>query len=380
MIKKKNVMRFILFLWLCVVISGAGFSPLCGEVSFKVNDTTHIGIEALFRAHMLNDQRIQWSGLETTFGVEAVFTTTIQKKLKWGTLGVSTQLFINQPFNKNILADESRQKYLQNFERDTVEVKQLYIRLTRGNFTVSLGKHLSIFGNDCTVGFSNAFFDYPFIRNEAILNFETGLVVSYTPGIFTFDIAVVNGSENMDTNSSKGGMVRIGLKGKNWGLGISAKAQDGIGSEWQKQYKNHAGVDVMFKIGAFRIASEVIYDEYGFHRQYEIDDVFWGRSYYYRDIFYKHKTPITGIGGYLDLQYETAKFFLEVNYGEYYPKEIGHLYHDDPIKRAIVKLRLKLATGFHAFAVGLFENEREKEPLFKGASDYGFLLGFQYSL
>jgi hypothetical protein len=370
----------MLVLCLCAAVSGTGFSPLYGEETVKVNDIkvnegTRIGIGALFRAHMLNDQRIQWSGLETTFGVEAVFTAFIRKKLSWGGLDVCTRLFINQPFNKNILADESRQKYLQNFERDTVEVKELYIRFTRGDFAVSLGKHRGIFGRDYTVGFSNAFFDYPFIRNEAILNFETGLVVSYTPGIFTFDIAVVNGSEDMDTNSSN-----IGLKGKNWGLGISAKAQDGIGSEWQKQYKNHAGVDVMFKIGAFRIASEVIYDEYGFHREYETDDVFWGRSYYYRDIFYKHKTPITGVGGYLDLQYETGKFFLEVNYGEYYPEEIGHVYHDDPIKRALVKLRLKLAAGFYGFAVGLFENGREKEPLFKGASDYGFLLGFQYCL
>ena len=100
----------------------------------------------------------------------------------------------------------------------------LYIKFTSGNFAVGLGKHPTIFGKDLTIGFSNAFFDYPFIRNEAILNFETGLFISYAPGIFTFDIAVVNGSENMDTNSSKGGMARIGLKGKNWDFGISAKA------------------------------------------------------------------------------------------------------------------------------------------------------------
>lgn len=377
---KKNVMGFILILCLCVLIPGTGCSSLYGEVTVKVNDTTHIGIEALFRAHMLNDQRLQWSGLETTFGVESVLTTNIEKKLKKGSLGVAVQLFINQPFNKNILADDSRRKYLQNFEIETVEVKQLYIQFSRGNFSIGLGKHASIFGKDYTIGFSNAFFDYPFIRNEAVLNFETGVFISYTPGIFTFDIAVVNGSENMDTNSSKGGIARIGLKGKSWCFGVSAKAQDGIGSEWQKQYKNHAGVDFMFKIGALCIASEVIYDEYGFHRQYSIDDVFWGRSYYYRDIFYKHKTPITGVGGYLDLQYETSKLFLELNYGEYYPKEIGNPYHDDPIKRILVKLRLKLADGFHAFAVGLFENQREKEPLFKGASDYGILVGCQYSL
>jgi hypothetical protein len=370
----------MLVLCLCVMVPGVTFSSLYGEAAINVNDTTHIGMDALFRAYMLNDQRIQWSGLETTFGVESVLTASIQKKLKKGTLDVCTQLFVNQPFNKNILADESRQKYLQNFQGDTVEVKQLYVKFTRGNFAIGLGKHPTIFGRDFTVGFSNAFFDYPFIRNEVILNFETGLFIRYSPGIFTFDLAVVNGSENMDTNSSKGGMARIGLKGQNWGFGISAKFQDGIGSEWQKQYKNHAGVDFMFKSGAFRVASELIYDEYGFHRQYNIDDVFWGRSYYYRDIFYQYKTPITGVGGYLDVQYETAKFFLELNYGEYYPKKIGHPYHDDPIKRVLVKLRLCLAEGFHVFAVGLFENSREKEPLFAGASDYGFLVGTQYSL
>lgn len=377
---KKDIIRFILILCTGIVMVVTGHFSLSGAVKVKVNDTSDIGIEALFRAHMLNDQRLQWSGLETTFGVEAVLAANIQKKLKKGTLDAAVQLFINQPFNKNILADDSRQKYLQNFERDTVEVKQLYLQFSRGNFSIGLGKHASIFGRDYTMGFSNAFFDYPFIRNEAVLNFETGLFIRYTPGIFTFDLAVVNGSENMDTNSSKGGMARIGLKGKNWGFGISAKAQDGIGSEWQKQYKNHAGVDFMIKIGGLRIASEAIYDEYGFHRPYSIDDVFWGRSYYYRDIFYRYKTPITGVGGYLDLQYETSKFFLELNYGEYYPKEIGHPYHDDPIKRTLIKLRLKLADGFHVFGVGLFENQREKEPLFQGASDYGVLAGFQYFL
>ena len=84
MMKKKNVIRFILVFCLCAVISGTGFSPLYGEETIKVNDTTRIGIGALFRAHMLNDQRIQWSGLETTFGVEAEFTATIQKKNKMG--------------------------------------------------------------------------------------------------------------------------------------------------------------------------------------------------------------------------------------------------------------------------------------------------------
>ncbi|MCP5047586.1 MAG: hypothetical protein GY940_10465 [bacterium] len=380
MMTKKKLLPFVLLISLIVPGTVMSTLSLHAEVTVKIDDSTKLGIDALFRSYVLNDQRLQWSGLETTFGVESALTAHLRKKLTWGDLNVYTQLFLNQPFNKNKLADESRQKYLQNFEIETVQIKQLYMKVKAGNFSFGLGKHRSVFGKDYTYRFSNAFFDYPFIRNEAVLNYETGIFLNYTAGIFTIDFAAVNGSENMDTNSSKAGIARIGLQGKNWSFGVSAKAHDGIGSEWQKQYKNHGGVDFMFKAGAIRISSEVIFDEYGFHRDYSIDDVFWGRSYYYRDIFYKHKTPITGVGGYIDLQYETPTFMLELNYGEYHPKEIGHPYHDDPIRRVLVKLRVQLGDQFHAFGVGLFENEREKEPLFEGASPYGFLLGLQYVL
>ncbi|UCH94040.1 MAG: hypothetical protein JSV88_27755 [Candidatus Aminicenantes bacterium] len=382
MMTKIKTPTLVLFVFVCIF---AAFFPgrsflIHADAFIKVDETTDICFYPVFRSYLLNDQRLQWSGQETTFGVEAILAADIQKKFRWGDIKVVTEFFINQPFDKNILADESRKKYLRNFEIETFEVKQLYIRVTRGNFTFGLGKHESLFGRNYTLRLLNSFVDHPFIRNEAILNFETGFFLTYTPGIFTFDIAIVNGSENMDTNSMKCGIVRIGLKGKNWGLGVSAKAHDGIGSEWQKQYKNHAGIDFMLKTGGFRISSEVIYDQYGFHREYSIDEVFWGRSYYYRDIFYKHKTPITGVGGYIDLQYESSRWFLEINYGEYYPKEIGHPYHDDPIKRVIIKLRLQLASHFHVFGMGFFENQRQKEPLFSGASDYAYLLGLQYSL
>lgn len=380
MMKNKTRILSFTFAVLFVISAVSPYALLYGEKSIKVNDSTEIGIDALFRAYMLNDQRLQWSGLETTFGVESVLTATIRKKLSWGALEVKSQFFLNQEFDKNRLTDETREKYLQNYEINPFEIKQLFIQLTRGSLTIGLGKHPTIFGRNYNVGFSNAYFDEPFIRNEAILHYETGVFLRYNPGIFIIDLAVVNGSEGMDTNSSKGGMARIGLQGKSWAFGVSAKMQDGIGSEWQKRYNNHAGVDLMFKAGPFRFSSEFIYDEYGFHREYSIDDVFWGRSYYYRDIFYKHKTPIKGYGGYADLQYETKGFLLDLNYGEYHPEEIGHIYHDDPIKRAIVKIRIRLADGLHAFGVGLFENKREKEPLFDGASDYGFLLGCQYRL
>jgi len=381
MMKKR--IETIQTVWLGGIVLGillGLFSPLYGEEVIKINDSTNIGIEALFRTYFLNDQRLQWSGMETTFGVESVLATAIEKRSKWGTLKVYSQFFINQSFDKNVLVDEDRQKYLQNFEIETFQVKQLYLQLIIGKLTLGLGKHPTIFGRNYTANFNNAFFDDPFSRNEAIAHFETGFYIKYHQGIFTLDAAVINGYEDMDTNSGKGFMGRLGAEGKNWSFGISGKTHDGIGSEWQKQYKNHAGIDFMIKLGKFRFSSEVIYDEYGFHRQFNTDDVFWGRSYYYRDIFYRDKTPISGGGGYLDLQYETPSFFLELNYGEYYPKKIGHIYHDDPIKRGLIKTRIKLADGLHTFGVILLENAREKEPLFQGASDYGLLFGVQYTL
>lgn len=371
-IKFSALVLVLVFLSICALHLAA--------VDIKIDDSTKISFQPVFRSYLLDDQRLQWSGQELTFGVEAELNADLQKKFKWGHVRVFSQFFVNQPFDKNILTDETREKYFQNFQVDTFQVKQLFIQVKTGKFTIGLGKHNSIFGRNYTLHLSNSFFDYPFIRTEAVLNYETGLFLGYHSGILYIDLAVVNGSENMDTNSSKGGMARIGLGGKNWAIGVSAKAMDGIGSEWQKQYKNHAGIDLMFKGGKFRFSSELIYDEYGFHRAFPIDDVFWGRSYYYRDLNYKHKTPITGYGGYVDLQYENGKFFFEVNYGEYHPKEIGHPYHDDPIKRAIIKMKLQFGPNFSAFGMGLLENERTKEPLFAGASDYGFLVGLQYKL
>jgi hypothetical protein len=279
-----------------------------------------------------------------------------------------------------MLKDEMRAKYLANFEVTPLNIAQLYIEVAKGNFSFALGKKETNFGENYSYPLVNSYVDQPFIRTEAILRYETGFFLAYRPGILDFSLAIVNGGEEMDTNSSKAGIIRLGLKGKNWALGISAKGQDGIGSERQKQYKNHAGLDMMIKHGRFRFSAEVIYDEYGFRKEYNPDDISWKRSLYYRDVFYKYETPVTGIGGYIDLQYETPHWSAAANYGEYYPKEIGQPFHDDPVKRMIVKFRIRLASDFHLFCMGLFENKRQKEELFQGAHDYAFLCGLQYRL
>ncbi|MCI0471023.1 MAG: hypothetical protein L0Y73_05135, partial [Candidatus Aminicenantes bacterium] len=346
----------------------------------KLDETADIDLGSTFRSYYINDQRIQWSGVEASFGVEAVLSADLQKKIKKGNIRVFSEMFLNQPFDRNILKDEWRAKYLANFEITPLYIAQSYIEVIQGNFSFALGKKKTNFGENYSYPLVNSYSDQPFIRTEAILRYETGFFLAYRPGLLDFSLAVVNGGEEMDTNSSKGGIIRLGLKGKNWALGISAKAQDGIGSEKQKQYKNHAGLDMMMKTGRFRFSAEVIYDEYGFRKEYNEQDIFWKRSFYYRDIFYKYETPVTGIGGYFELQYESSKWLAAANYGEYYPEEIGQPFHDDPVKRTVIKFRVCLAPGFHLFCMGLFENKRRQEVLFQGSSDYAFLFGLQYRL
>ncbi|MFC2155257.1 hypothetical protein ACFLRB_02040 [Acidobacteriota bacterium] len=373
---RKNKHKIPLVCCIIFLIWGINLSAL----QVKLDDSSSMNIGSIFRSYYLNDQRIQWSGVEATFGVEAALTADIQRKIKGGNVGVFSEVFLNQPFDQNILTDERREKYIPNFQVNTCEIAQLFIGVRKGSFSAALGKKETNFGKHYSLPLLNSFVAQPFIRTETILRYETGLFIDYAPGILDFSLAIINGSQGMDTNSSKAGIIRLGLKGKNWALGVSAKAQDGIGSENQKIYKNHAGLDLMVKTGHFRFSAEVIYDEYGFRKEYKEENIFWKRSLYYRDVFYKYETPVTGIGGYAGLQYETRKWLVEVNYGEYYPEEIGFPFHDDPIKRGVAKLRISLATGFHLFCMGLFENDRPAEELFKGASGIAFLLGLQYQI
>ncbi len=192
-------------------------------------------------------------------------------------------------------------------------------------------------------------------------------------------LALSNGEEDGDTNSSKAGIIRVGFGSKNFDLGFSLKAQDGIGSENQKEYKNHAGFDCCFRKNRLSISGEIIYDQYGFHRYIEEEKIYWPVSFYYRDIFYKTKTPIEGIGGYINLKYSGEKFIINLNYGEYHPQKIGNQYHDEVNKRFILKF-LKRIKSFKVFLSVLFENEREhKEEWRSGEKGLAFLLGISYT-
>jgi len=337
-------------------------------------------LEIDMRSYFSNDQRIQWSGVEATFAAEAVLHGKVSRKIKASEIFAGGEFRINQSFDNNILVDEYREQYIQNFNTDRFQISQIFVGFKTGKFEISLGKKNSVFGKDNLLHLTNAGIFQPFIRTESILWWETGVFIGYKSGIFCLDLSIVNGGPDKDTNSSKAAVARAGIELKNISFGASVKLQDGIGSEWQKQYKNHLGIDFSLRSGNFLISAEGIYDEYGFRKEFDSNEIFWERSLYYRDQFYKLETPITGIGGYVDIQYKTSKILINLNYGEFHPEEIGDPYHDPPVKRIITKLMYNFTREFSFFAGVLIENDRLREPVFSGAEGYAYIAGLKFSV
>jgi len=339
-------------------------------------------LDFLARGYYLNDQRIEWSGVEATFGAEAVLAPVI--KHRWGRwlATAAGEFYLNQPCDRNILADTGeRASYLGNYCVDTFEISQLFLLLANGEFSFAVGKIPTPFGRTHFPLFSNARLDAPFIRTEAVLWRETGLRFRYELGPMVADVALTNGGEDRDANSSKALVSRVGLETDRWAVGASVKVQDGIGSETQKTFNSHVGMDCMLRRGPWTLSGEVIYDEYGFRRPgFDPADITWGRSIYYRDQNYRMQTPITGIGYYLNLAFEAERWAAWLNYGEYYPQQLGDPKHDIPNRRGIVKAVYALTPHLEMYAVVMMETEgyvAQDGRLRRGTI---VLTGFQWTL
>lgn len=315
-------------------------------------------LNALARGYWLNDQRIEWTGLESTLGAEGQIAPSFRRQAgDWDLLAYG-DFYLNQPFDRNVLLDTAeRRSFAANFETEVFQISNLYLSATYGDFTFSLGKFETPFGRYYFPLMSNPRFDAPFIRTEAINWRETGLLIHHERGLFVTDVAVTNGSEDRDTNSSKALVARVGLQGENFAGGCSIKTQDGIGSEWQKTYENHLGADAMVRFGKWTLSGEMIFDEYGFRRPGHSQlDIFWGRSIYNRDIHNPSGEPLSSVGYYADLGYQGERWYLGFNYGVNDPVAVGNALHDQKINRGMIKTVYSLAPGFDFFGVFLLEN------------------------
>jgi hypothetical protein len=338
-------------------------------------------VDGLVRGYYRNDQRIAWSGLEETFAAEGVVAPQLRRQCGEWEIILDSEFYLNQPFDHNINACTREQaSYLGNYDVDTFEISKLSVSCRRDNFTMTLGKTATPFGRTYFPLYTNARIDAPYIRTESILWRETGFFLHYEPCILVGDVAITNGCENLDTNSSKALIARIGLQRAEWALGVSMKAQDGIGSESQKEYKNHVGADAMARWGRFQLSSEVIYDEYGLrHPWFDSNNIFWQHSIYYRDLCLRDGVPLTGVGYYVNLAYIGDRWEFNLNYGDFYPVTIGNPKHDEVNHRGIVKCMYHHTNYLGFYGCVLIENSNWTAQLDEPRQGYLVLGGLQYA-
>jgi hypothetical protein len=320
----------------------------------------HLGGQA--RGYYINDQRIEFTGLEATFAVEGVINGGITQRSGNWDLSLETQIFLNEPFDKNVFIDsQQRRSFAPNFDIDPLQISQLYLGARNGDFYTAIGRFVTPFGRFYFPNFRNNFDDSPFIRSEAILFRETGAMVQWDPDPFVFTAALTNGNFLQDTNSSKALIARVGIDQPWYAFGSSIKWQDGNGSETQKLFNNHVGVDGMIRFGNWTLSGEAIYDEYGLRKPgllpYQIT---WGRSLYFRDLNNGFDVPITGWGYYVNLGYEGPNWTLMLNYGDFFPGHIGDRRQDTPTHRGLIKASRHWTRHFETYGVVLLENTLDR--------------------
>jgi hypothetical protein len=335
-------------------VPGAG--PLASPVAAS-GFSYHAG--AIARAYYLNDHRVEFTGTESTFAVEGVINAGCLERVDGWELALEAQLFLNQPFDRNVLVDTpERASFKSNFDIEPLDISQLFAAARYGDVSVTMGRFVTPFGRFYFPNYRNNFDDSPFIRSEAILFRETGLVLQWDPDIWTFTAAVTNGGPQQDTNSSKALVARVGIDTLEYAVGTSIKWQDGIGSEGQKTYNNHAGVDGMVRFGPWTLSAEAIYDQYGLRRPgLTLNDITWGRSLYYRDLNKSFHQPFTGFGYYVNLGYEGPQWLIMLNYGEFYPEQTGDRRQDEVTRRGLLKISRRWTTHFETYGVVLREND-----------------------
>lgn len=318
----------------------------------------HYGVKG--RTYYLNDQRMEFTGQEATFGVEGVLAGGIEQQVGEWTWSIDGEFFLNQPFDRNILIDSPiRDSFARNFDIDIFQISQLYASARKGDLYLAAGRFVTPFGRYYYPTYFNNFWDSPFIRSEAILYRETGVLAQWDPGSLVFTAALTNGGFDRDSNSSKALVARVGVDEENYAFGGSVKVQDGIGSENQKTFNSHVGVDGMMRFGRWTLSGEAIYDEYGIRRPgYDLNDIFWGRSYYWRELNNGMHVPLTGWGYYVDLGYRGERWSFNLNYGDYFPQQtLGVPAHDTAIHRGMIHLAYDIAPHWQAYGIVLLEND-----------------------
>ncbi len=350
------------------------------ERSLTKADDSWFDFGGSVRSYFINDQRIEFTGLEATFGVEA----SLRGELEYtcgDTLAIAYgEVFLNQRFDQNLLVDTPlRQSFANNFEAEPFEISQLAVVAVHNDLEFEMGRFVSPFGRYYGLSWQNDFVDTPFLRSEIVHFRETGAQLRWNPEIWRSTIAITNGGFQKDTNSSKALIARIGVDLPRCSIGASIKTQDGIGSEGQKEFNNHLGIDGMVRLSeSIILCGEAIHDEHGLRRPGTmLDEITWGRSLYNRQLNNGLNQPIEGSGYYVSLIGRQPRFDWSLSYGNYSHEIIGDLVHDTPVRRGIGQLAWHLTPTADCFTSVIVENSIEGLLHVPRAIGVGYLAGLQ---
>ncbi len=348
------------------------------------NDGTMLQLKDIFiRGFHHHDGRIHWTGVEDTFGAEAGFAPWLTQRIDRCTFRFGGEFLINLPFEQSRMPLAGG--FDGNFEVDRVEIDQLYARWERGDLAVVLGKRETPFGRYGFTLLSNERSDAPFLRTDIIQWRQTGLFVEYRPSGgplngLAFDVGVVNGTTDLDTNSDKGLIFRVGAERETWAVGVSGKLAD-IGSDTLKRYANRLGVDFRVRLHErAELSGEVVWDQHGLRNDLADLSRLGERSLYGQDVYPgRYKDPVCGFGYYLNLAWMGDRCRLDLNFGSYFPETLGIATHDEPVHRGLAKLTWRLTEDISGFVVGLVENRRPVTAPIRVYEPWAVLVGIQMS-
>lgn len=344
------------------------------------NNGTRLYLWNTARSFYAADFRLEFTGQEAFFTAENqnLAHFVFNDYGPWQT-SITSELYLNLPFDDNILTDFAlRESFANNFDIETLELSQLFVTIGNGDWALDLGRFVTPFGRFVAPTNSNSRFDAPFIRTESILFRETGLQLRYNPGIWRVAAAATNGSDGRDTNSSKAIVARVGIETADLTAGASVKWQDGIGSEGQKEFNNHAGVDAAIYRGRWTFSGEWIYDQYGLRRPgLSLDEIDFGRSIYNRQLNNGLNNPITGNGWYVNAIRQTPRLLLALSYGQFHPELLGDPIHDETTRRFIAKGIYRLSPHLDLLSTTIIENDVEEGQAGRVRRGVAVLLGLQ---
>lgn len=385
-------MRFCTLLMAFLIVPGA----LCAQAPPEADppaaieaepDAEHeapkkFDVSGLLRGFYRNDQRIEWSGVEDSFGAEAVLRGRWERANGPWRLAAQAEIFLNVPNGRSILSDPERDLYRSNFTVPALQVFQLFAEARYGDWSLRLGRFATPMGRYDSFMLTNSLIDAPFLRTEIIGFAETGVLISWHPGIWSFDVGVSNGEPDLDTNSSKALIARAGVDIGPWSSGVWIKAQDGISSEQQKRFNSFVGFDARLRFDRLTFYAEGAIDEHGLYRDLDHEGnplALVPRSLYGRDVFKSFREPIYGGGFDIGVMWQLRRFRVDLNYGIYFPEQIGVDFHDEPIHRGLAKVMFEVAPKMQVYVVGIVENNRPQQvPAFNSAPPYMILGGLQF--